>query len=190
MEKLNRVQKVFKVFKVLSLVVAIATLAGGAVTLIFGIVMSSVGVTAENILIAKVGEVNLYLPWLSVNEGLSVSSAQLGGKMISEGALFLFEGLIYMFTFRYLSLEQKEGTPFTEKGAAEMKKLGILSIVLSVVGIAVSAAIAEIFGVREQISGSDGSLIITGIVMIIGSLVLSLGASLNQNKPDVIGEEK
>lgn len=188
MDKLNRIQKVFKVFKVLSMVVGIIALAAGVTAVVCGILLA-MGNQSEPLLIVKIGGTAIYLPIFFSGNDSSFTNLEFCGKCMSEGILYIFEGLIYLRVFRYLSLEQKEGTPFTSKGAKALRNLGIVNIVLSVVGIAIAEAAAELCGISEMVNGTNASMVFTGIVFIIGSLIFDYGASLNNNDNE-IGEKK
>lgn len=73
-----------------------------------------------------------------------VSFYEMVGTLLVEFILTLTDAILFFNAFRYFSAEQKDGTPFTEKGAEKIKRLGILWIVLPTVSAILSGVIYSI----------------------------------------------
>lgn len=106
-------------------------------------------------------------------------------SLLSSAFMLTSDAILFGLAHSYLKSEQADGTPFTEKGAERLKKLGIRFIWIPIVAIAVSEAVAVWQGVESNdIIGNSGS-VITGIVLIIVSLIFRYGAELEQKNSDV-----
>lgn len=82
----------------------------------------------------------------------------------------------------YFNTEQKDGTPFAEKGADKIKDFMIKTIVMSLVAIIISVIVRQIFKVTSGADLDNGSEIVTGIVLILVSVIFRYGAELERNK--------
>ncbi len=175
MKNLNIIQKVFKVFKTLSFVAMILAFVGAGVSFVSGIVLMSGG----ELLIAKIGETKIYLPILFSVEELALGNEKLGAFCMSVFAGLLCEGILFTFACRYFVLEQKEGTPFTEKGVVTLRNIGISAIVLSVISATVHALICKFAEIPESLISNyfDAS---AGICLILFSLIIRYGAELEK----------
>ena len=45
------------------------------------------------------------------------------GTLLTETALALTDGILFLFAFRYFRQEQADGTPFTQSGAEQIMRL-------------------------------------------------------------------
>lgn len=177
MTQLQKIQKVFGVFKIISRIGMIVCYAAAALAVAGGIIYLSSGEMA----FFKLGGTTVYLPFIYNFSGDFAADIKPGWIMISSGLGALFEGVLLTFACRYFTLEQTQGTPFTEKGAKSLLTLGILSIALSAVEASVRAAIYEIMKVSEiaeEFSSAWG--VILGVCLILFSLIAKYGAELEQ----------
>ena len=79
---------------------------------------------------------------------------------------------------RYFKMEQAEGTPFTEQGADRLKQLGLCCIWISIVATVLAAVIAALQGAADAATIGNSAEVITGIVLILASMIFRYGAQL------------
>lgn len=177
MTKLDTIQKVFGVFKIIARVGMIVCYVAAGLAIAGGIIYSANGEMA----FFKLGGTTIYLPFVYHFNADAVSSVKIGWTMLSGGVGALLEGILLTFACRYLTLEQKEGTPFTENGAKSLLSLGIMSIVLSVIEISVKLGIYKLMKlseITEDFLSAWGTIL--GVCLILFSLVARYGAELEQ----------
>lgn len=87
-------------------------------------------------------------------------------------------GLLLWFAHSYLTHELADGIPFTDSGATELRRLGVLTIVLPLVGLIVRAIPYAAFDVSVPGGSDNASSVILGVVLIIASVVFRYGAEL------------
>lgn len=177
MTKLETIQKVFGVFKIIARVGMIVCYVAAALAIAGGIIYPANGETA----LLKFGETTVYMPFNFHSGGDAAANEKISWIMISGGIGALFKGVLLTFACRYFTLEQTQGTPFTEKAANSLLTLGILSIALSAVEASVRAAIYEIMKISEiakEFSSAWG--VILGVCLILFSLIAKYGAELEQ----------
>lgn len=174
---LEKIQRAYKVFLILIIVDIVVTFIDTAYLLTAGITYVNCGEP----LLFKMGETIIKMP-------MDKPLAPHGAIYIAEGISYLFSGIILVFTSRYLKQEQKDGTPFTEKGANMLKKLGIITIVLSAVSSVVHAAILAMYKVESDADITNMTEFAVGICFIIFSMVLRYGSQLEAKK--VAAEDK
>lgn len=91
---------------------------------------------------------------------------------------------------RYLSLEIKEGTPFTFNGANLLKRLGIITIIVPILVTVASEIFCNVFeslanttafSLEELNFDNDGSIAM-GLMLLLLSVLCQYGAELIENK--------
>lgn len=183
---LEKVQKVFKVIGVFAKVFMILSYVCGGLAIAFGIF--ALAGTGE--VLFKIGSVNIIAPIIvDTTENIKPECV----AAIADGVAELFAGAILSFAVRYFSIEQKEGNPFTDNGADALKKLGIMTIVLSVVSAAVQTAIFAAFKLLDTATVSNGPEVFAGLLIILFAVVVRYGAELRKNtaeKPAELETEK
>ena len=94
----------------------------------------------------------------------------------------LAEGALMAFAYRYLKAEEADGTPFTEKGARQVLRLGIRTIVFPMIALGVSASACAIWNLPMQVMNdwSNAMSAGIGIMMIVSSLIFRYGAELEK----------
>ncbi len=171
MKSLQTIQKVFHVFRILTQIAMVLTFiwAGlSALGLLFVIILHFGGNIAGT-----------DTSWLFNMTGTE-NTAQVMGILINETVLALTNGALLTYTLRYFRTEEKDGTPFTKRGADEIMRLGLLNIALPIVTAIAVAIISAIFAVPKG-SVSDWSnldSLTVGIFMILASLIFRYGADL------------
>ena len=106
------------------------------------------------------------------------------GTLLVEFVLTLTDALLFFHAWKYFSTEQADGTPFSHSGADLMKRLGILLIVLPAVAAIVVGVLHGIFDM-SQIEAADvgnGTSVMTGIMLILISVILRYGAELEERE--------
>lgn len=177
MTKLETIQKVFGVFRIIARIGMIVCYVVAGLSIVGGIIYLSNGEVA----FFKLGGTTIYLPFVFHFDANAVGNAKIGWTLLSGGVGALFEGILLTFAYRYFTLEQKEGTPFTENGAKSLLRLGIISIVLSAVEATIRCSIYEIMRISEiteDFSSAWG--VIMGVCLILFSLIVKYGAELEQ----------
>ena len=168
MKTLETIQKSFKVFEVLTKVAEILCIVGASICTVTalcavvwqngGHVFSIFGAPIEPFFEGDLP--TAYVKLLALTLTITADAVLLG------------------FAHHYLQHEQEDGTPFTEKGAQRLKKLGIRCIYIPIIALSVSAAIVAWQGVSNlDIAGNLPSTVF-GIGLILVSLVFRYGAEL------------
>lgn len=176
MKTLEPIQKTFRVFQVLT-----------KIAMILSFVWA--GLAALGLLCAMVwyngGVVIGANPEALLSLTVTSSLKQMMGVLLSELAFALADGTLLAFAFRYFRQEQAEGTPFTHNGAAQIKRLGIRTIVLPLVAAILSAVFYEVFGLSQSVKTDWDNLtsVSLGIVLILASLIFRYGAELEAARP-------
>ena len=101
-------------------------------------------------------------------------------ELLSNMVFLVTESILLTFAYRYLKTEQAEGTPFTENGAAQLRRLSIRFIYMPIVAIVIVAVITVFLGVERSGDISNLLSVGTGIVLIMASLIFRYGAELER----------
>lgn len=169
MSNLEKIQKGMRVLQILSEIVLVFACVGVVLTSIAAALAASDVLNAEN----------QFLRFLSV--AAEISKEQLVGSLIAADISLLFGGILTVFVYRYFSAEIKEGTPFTYAGANRIKRLGIITVVISFVSAFVMDGIYNVFHLSEEWNRYDDAGSITlGICLILLAVVVRYGAELEQ----------
>lgn len=179
MKTLQTIQKTFNVFRVIVKVAFILCIIGAAVFAVGALcaLTQHFGGTVFSLL----GE-----PLKLFDENADL--LQKYTELLSAAITLTADAILLGFTHGYLKAESSDGTPFTESGAKKLKKLGIRFIYIPITAIVVSQAIAILQGVKNIGVTDNLWSIITGIVLIIVSIIFRYGSELekrdNVDKPD------
>ncbi len=166
MQSLIIVQKIFKVLSIISIIAFVIIIVGAVGVLIGGIALLFVPYLGEDVvkLVISTAEVE------SIS-GLSVS-------LIAESVFLAGQAVAMWFVFRYFKHELVDGTPFTYRGAKELRTLGIIQLAVPFGALFICTLITAVAGVKNTISNEFD--IISGIVMILLSYVFAYGADLKK----------
>lgn len=173
MKSLQTIQKIFHVFEILTKIAMILSFvwAGpAALGLLCGTVWYHGGMV--------VGADRELLYSLTVTSSLT----EMIGVLLTDTIWALTDGVLLIFALRYFRAEQADGTPFTKRGAEQIKHLGIRTIVLPLVAAILTAVVRELFGLLQN-AGADWdnlSGLTMGIVLILASLIFRYGAELEE----------
>ncbi len=171
MEKaLKTVQTISKVMSILAKIAFVCTIIGAAGSLLGGISLFSVpllGETVADIIVSETGAESV----IGLGVGLIAVCIFLIGTAIALG-----------FVCQYFKHELADGTPFTHNGAAELLRVGIISLAVPFGALIFSSAVAAFSGASNAISLEFNAT--SGIAMILLSYVFSYGAHLADSKSD------
>lgn len=175
---LNTIRKLTKVARVLSQIIFILCLIG-AIACAAGVVCVALGLTGTfsfaGVTLNSFIENESGLSSVAVYASLAVSFIMVMGELIVSKTAER--------TFRH---ELDAGTPFTFRGADEMKRLGILSIVVPLVttfiASIVHAVMQVVMGGIDDLEISGTVSIGLGIAFLIVSVLFRYGAEREQER--------
>ena len=169
MEQLNRIQKTFRVFQILTKIAYICSIVGAIICAVGALCAFSWYSGGQ--VFSLFGEpVTIFSSGKGTNEMLAV--------LLADFVMITAEAILLSFSYRYLKAEQADGTPFTESGAEQLKRLGIRCIWLPIVAMVAASVIGVSFGVENIGSDSNLPSLATGIVLILASMIFRYGAAL------------
>ena len=186
MKSLKTIQVLAKVGKILSKIVFIFCCIGFCGCII-SLICLGLGV-AETI---HMGDFTLYTG-IAEYAGLNQPTLFAG---IAVGLVFCtVEGILSKTAELYFKHELADGTPFTLRGANELKRLGVLTIVLPLAATilcVIGVAIAESFDPEITRISVDGFASVgLGIMMLILSLFCRYGVEVSEGKAMGYNAEK
>ena len=173
LKSLQTIQKTFRVFQILTKIAMILSFVWAGLALL-GMLCGAVWYGGGTVV--GVGQAQLYS--LTKTGGL----IQMIAVLLTDATLALTDGTLLAFALAYFKAEQADGTPFTYRGAEQIKRLGIRTIVLPLVAAILTAVVRELFGLLQN-TGADWdnlSGLTMGIVLILASLIFRYGAELEE----------
>lgn len=175
MKSLQTIQKTFRVFQILSKIAMILSFVWAGLTAL-GILCGAVWYHGGTV----AGASRELLFSLTETGGL----AEMTGTLLADFIFALTDGVLLAFALAYFRAEQADGTPFTKRGAVQIMRLGICTIVLPLVAVILAAVVAAIFGLPQGVGGDWGNLtsVTMGIVLILASLIFQYGAELEETR--------
>lgn len=171
MKSLQTVQKTFRVFQILTKIAFVFSIVGASICAV-GVLCAVVWYNGGQVF-------SLFgtpLEPFGNGEGLN----QVLAVLLSDLILLATDAILMGFAGRYFKTEQAEGTPFTENGAELLKKLGIRCIWMPIVAVVIASVITACLGVERSGDISNLPSLMTGIVLILASLIFRYGAELEQ----------
>ncbi|MGM9587381.1 MAG: hypothetical protein ACI3VA_07850 [Candidatus Limivicinus sp.] len=170
MKSLQTIQKTFRVFQILTKIAMILSFVWAGLALL-GMLCGAVWYGGGTVV--GVGQAQLYS--LTKTGGL----IQMIAVLMTDAILALTDGTLLAFALAYFKAEQADGTPFTQRGAEQIKRLGIRTIVLPLVAAIVAAVIYAAFDLPQgSVEWSNLTSLGLGIVLILASLIFRYGAEL------------
>lgn len=175
MKTLNTIQTLSKIGKVLSKICYIFCLIGA-----IGCAVGLVSLPFADQGIFKIGGVSIH--GLIVNRvGIDLTSlypAITGAMIVCIG-----QTVTAKFAERYFSHELTAGTPFTQDGAKEMLRLGILTICIPlgclILAEIVSGILAGFLNCDDLLKLENGGSVALGVMFIVISVLCRYGAELD-----------
>lgn len=168
--KLNIIQKIAKIAKIVCHVLFIVCLVCAGLTLTSGISAAVIGDFE-----LKIGDVSIF-GLLMDNTGLS--EKEMIGNIFCIFIETVIGSLLFGFAKVYLENELKDGTPFTERGAKEFLRLGILVCVIPQGGSILISIITKITDINNTYDAGDD--IVVGLILILMSFIFSYGAEIRK----------
>lgn len=181
MKTLNTIQTLSKIGRIFSKIIFIFSIIGAA-----GCAVGMACLPFADTSIIKIGGVTVY-GLISNQAGIQLKGlySPMAGAMI----ICIGQAILAKFAQNYFTHELAAGNPFTSDGANEMRRLGILSISISIAALIlsqiVSGIIAEFVGCSEVLKLDSGDDVAIGIMFIVMSQLCKYGAELTQGKEEI-----
>ena len=167
--QLQNIQKTFRVFYTLIRVAKVLCIVGASLCAVGALCITVASRGGQ--VFGLFGEpVNVFAGTPDPNR----MNAQLWAALIQLVA----KAILLALAERYFKMEQAEGTPFTEQGADRLKQLGLCCIWISIVATVLAAVIAALQGAADAATIGNSAEVITGIVLILASMIFRYGAQL------------
>ena len=171
MKSLNTIQKTFRAFQILTKIGMILSFvwAGlAAIGILCGIVWYRGGIV--------IGASREVLFSLTMTDG----PFRMVGALLSDMVFALTDGTLLMLATRYFAAEQMDGTPFTVRGAQQIKRLGIRTIVFPLVAAILTSVFYQLFDIQSRLKAGWNNMtsVSLGIVLILAGLIFRYGAEL------------
>ena len=177
MKTLQTIQKTFRVFQILA-----------KIAFVFSIVGASVCALGAACAMTWSGGGHVFSlfgqPIPAFAEGVDLQRAY--AALLSDMVYLTADAILLVLAGRYFKAEQAEGTPFTQSGADRIRTLGIHCIWMPIVAVVIASVMTVCLDVER--SGDVGNLpgVVTGIVLILASLIFRYGAELEEKNRSLI----
>ena len=173
MKSLQTIQKTFRVFQTLTKIAMILSFVWAGLAAL-GILCGTVWYHGGTV----VGANQELFYTLTETGGMT----EMIGVLLVDTVLALTDGILLAFALRYFRTEQADGTPFTKRGAEQIRHLGIRTIVLPLVATILAAVVCAVFDLPQNAGGDWGNFtsVTMGIVLILASLIFRYGAELEE----------
>ena len=171
MEQLQKIQKTVHVFEILTTIAYVFSIVG-AVFCAVGALCALAYVSGGQVFSLFGEPITIFSTTRSMSQTLAV--------LLADFVMITAEAILLSFALRYLKAEQAAGTPFTEAGADQLKRLGIRCIWMPIVAMVVASVIGVCYDVENIGSDSNLPSLVTGIVLILASMIFRYGAALEE----------
>ncbi|MDO4482290.1 MAG: hypothetical protein Q4C14_06145 [Bacillota bacterium] len=179
MKSLDTIQKTFRVFQIITKIAYILSIVGASIC--------AVGVLCV-ITWQNGGQVFSLLGEPIVFYGGTEGIRGALSALLTDMIFLITDAVLLFFAGRYIKTELAEGTPFTENGANIIRKLGIRFIYMPIVAAVISAVITVCLDVQERGDVSNLPGLITGLVLILASVIFRYGAELERKAHEALSE--
>lgn len=173
MKSLQTIQKTFRVFQILAKIAFVFSIVGASVCA-GGALCTMTWYTGGQVLSIFGEPITFYADGKGINQILAI--------LLSDLVCLTADAILLSFAGRYFNTEQSEGTPFTENGAKLIRNLGIRCIYMPIVAIVVATVITVCLGAERSGDISNLPSIVTGIILILASLIFRYGAELEKER--------
>ena len=170
---LTAIQKCARVFRVLVRIGLILSIVGA----VFGLAALMLWIHWNNTPATGIPQLDQVMQLIdrgSYYHTLSTLIADVVGCAFGGALLWLFH--------RYLTHELADGTPFTFSGASELRRLGVVTIVLPLVSLCLQAIPYTVYDLSYPNRMENGTSLLLGVALILASLVFRYGAELTRSK--------
>lgn len=181
MKSLQTIQKTFRVFQILAKIAFVFSVVGASFCAV-GALCALAWYTGGQVFTLFGEPVTAFANGEGMNQALAV--------LLSDMILLVTEAILLAFAGGYLKAEQAEGTPFTEKGANRIKMLGIRCIWMPIVAVVIASVITVCLGAERRGDISNLPSVVTGIVLILASVIFRYGAELEKQNRSLISDGK
>ncbi len=173
MKSLEMIQKTFRVFQILTKIAMILSFVWAGLALL-GMLCGVVWYQGGSV----IGADQALLYTLTETNGLT----EMIGTLLVEIIAALTDGILLAFAYSYLKAEQADGTPFTHRGAEQIRRLGVRTIVLSIVNVALTKAVFAASALPAYADADRGNFsgVTLGITLLLVSLIFRYGAELEE----------
>ena len=171
MNSLQTIQKIFRVFQILTKIAFVFTIVEASICAV-GVLCTAAWYNGGQVFCLFGEPVTVFNSGEELNQVLAVQLSNL--------ILLAVDAFLLGFAGRYFKIERAEGTPFTKNGAELLKKLGIRCIWMPIVAVVIASVITVCLGAESGGDISNLSGLVTGIVLILASLIFQYGAELEQ----------
>ncbi len=178
MKPLKTVQLIARILRILSVIALVCTIIG------------TVGVLIGGGVLLAFPDMDAEILQTILSEADAVESAEdltnLGIALLAGGISLVGQIITTALFAAYLKHELADGTPFTVRGAKELRRVGVLTLVIPFVTACASATVTSLLGVEPVISTESSMWL--GVVLFLVSFLLRYGAELE--KKTAKGEKK
>ena len=179
MKSLQTIQKTFRVFQILAKIAFIFSIVGASICAVGALCTMAWHMGGQ--VFSLFGEpITFYVGREDMPQTIAV--------LLSDLVCLTTDAILLFFAGQYFITEQSEGTPFTERGANLIKKLGIRCIWMPIVSIVIASVITVCLGVEKGGDVSNLPSVVTGIVLILASLIFRYGAELEQRSSTLVSD--
>lgn len=184
MRSLGIIQTLSKIGKIISTIVYVCCIVGA--------ICSLVGLVCVPIM-DKALELNGTTFYSFIHTEADISLGTVYATLAAGIVTCICDAVIAKFAKNYFANELADGTPFTLRGAAEMRRLGIICIAVSIGGAIVAeivrSVIASILPAVDTLELGSGSTVGIGIVFIVMSVIFTYGAQIKSQLDSTHGSE-
>ena len=177
MKSLQTIQKTFRVFQILTKIAFVFSIVGAAICAV-GVLCAAVWYNGGQVF-SLFGQ-----PIIAFAQGENLRQAY--GVMLSDLVYLTTDAILLGLAGQFFKTEQAAGTPFTEDGANRIRKLGIHCIWMPIVAVVIASVITVCLGVEQRGDVSNLPGVVTGIVLILASLIFRYGAQLEAQNRSLI----
>lgn len=178
---LQTIQKTFRIFQILAKIAMIFSIMGAVICAV-GALCAGAWYTDGQVF-SLFGETVEIFP---SGEGLN----QMLAVLLSDLVLLSTDAVLLEFAGQYFKIEQAECTPFTEHGADLIRKLGIRCIWMPIVAVVIAAVITTCLAAEYSPDISNLPTLVTGIILILASLIFRYGAELEKQSRGLHSTER
>lgn len=171
MKSLQTIQKTFRVFQILTKIALIFSIVGASLCAV-GVLCSIVWYTGGQVFSLFGEPITFFAGREDMNRVMAV--------LLSDLVYLTTDAILLTFAGQYFKTEQTEGTPFTENGANLIMRLGIRCIYIPIVSGVIASVIIACLGAEKGGDVSNLPSVVTGIVLILASLIFRYGAELEK----------
>lgn len=172
-KNLKAIQILAKIAKIISKVTFIVSVVCGIICLVY--LSALLGVQE-----LRVGGIDL-TAWLTKGNDMSLEARYFA--CVSGAIVCIGQAVLCKFSYCYFKNELSAGTPFTNEGATEILRLGIMTLVIPCVVVVMQETVGNIWfpGVAEIVT-EDMAEMGYGIMFILCSVFFRYGAELENGK--------